>query len=151
MNGVLLHSSRFQLCLQIIDLGGVIESEKHHRLLDCRINYDCKRFYGIGQNELLPSALCYCNTGWYWCQPSVSCNVPNHQKCFDLNSASSNSSKNIGFMPGKILANKTKPGGCVCVTHFYCYEAKLPNLKLKTLPEQLLGELLLCHAPRARD
>jgi hypothetical protein len=30
--------------------------------------------------------------------------------------------------------------------HLFCYEAKQPNLKLKTWPEQLLGYLLLAFA-----
>jgi hypothetical protein len=30
--------------------------------------------------------------------------------------------------------------------HFWCYQVKLPNLKLKTRPKQLLGSLLLVIA-----
>jgi hypothetical protein len=33
--------------------------------------------------------------------------------------------------------------GHVHVVHFLCYGVKLPNLKLKTRPKQLLGSLLL--------
>jgi hypothetical protein len=33
--------------------------------------------------------------------------------------------------------------GCMCAMHLCCYEAKRPNLKLKTLPRQLLGSLPL--------
>jgi hypothetical protein len=33
--------------------------------------------------------------------------------------------------------------GCMCAMHLYCYEAKLPNLMLKTQPNQLLGSLML--------
>jgi hypothetical protein len=31
--------------------------------------------------------------------------------------------------------------GCMCARHLFCYEAKQPNLKLKTRPKQLLGSL----------
>ncbi len=31
--------------------------------------------------------------------------------------------------------------GCEYAVHFLCYEVKLPNLKLKTWPKQLLGSL----------
>jgi hypothetical protein len=31
--------------------------------------------------------------------------------------------------------------GCLYVMHLCCYEVKLPSLKLKTCPEQLLGSL----------
>jgi hypothetical protein len=47
-------------------------------------------------------------------------------------------------------ANRTKPGqvfnsrsGRVYATHSCCYWVKLPNLKLKTQPKQLLGSLPL--------
>ncbi len=33
--------------------------------------------------------------------------------------------------------------GCMHATHLFGYEAKLPNLKLKTRPKQFLGSLLL--------
>jgi hypothetical protein len=33
--------------------------------------------------------------------------------------------------------------GHLSAEHFWCYQVKLPNLKLKTRPEQLLGSLLL--------
>jgi hypothetical protein len=33
--------------------------------------------------------------------------------------------------------------GYMCVMHLYCYEAKWPNLKLKTRAKELLGSLLL--------
>jgi hypothetical protein len=29
--------------------------------------------------------------------------------------------------------------GHLCAEHFWCYQVKLPNLKLKTRPKQLLG------------
>jgi hypothetical protein len=31
--------------------------------------------------------------------------------------------------------------GCVHAIHFHYFETKLPNLKLKTCPKQLLGSL----------
>jgi hypothetical protein len=34
----------------------------------------------------------------------------------------------------------------MCAMPFCCYEAKQPNLMLKTQPEQLLGSLLLAFA-----
>jgi hypothetical protein len=36
--------------------------------------------------------------------------------------------------------------GCMCAMPFRCYEAKQPNLKLKTQPEQLLGSLPIALA-----
>jgi hypothetical protein len=33
--------------------------------------------------------------------------------------------------------------GCVHAKRLHCFETKLPNLKLKTWPKQLLGSLLL--------
>jgi len=33
--------------------------------------------------------------------------------------------------------------GCMHAMHFFCYEAKRPNLKLKTRPKQLLSNLQL--------
>ncbi len=33
--------------------------------------------------------------------------------------------------------------GCICAMHLYCYEAKLPNLMLKTQPNQPLGYIML--------
>jgi hypothetical protein len=35
---------------------------------------------------------------------------------------------------------------CSSAMYFRCYEAKLPNLKLKTQPKQLLGSLPLAFA-----
>jgi hypothetical protein len=37
--------------------------------------------------------------------------------------------------------------GCVHAMHLYYFETKLPNLKLKTRPKQLLGSLPLDIAP----
>ncbi len=36
--------------------------------------------------------------------------------------------------------------GCMCSLHLFYYEAKQPNLKLKTQNKQLLGYLLLAFA-----
>jgi hypothetical protein len=36
--------------------------------------------------------------------------------------------------------------GCMCAMHLCYYEAKLPNLKLKTWPKQLLGSLPITFA-----
>jgi hypothetical protein len=38
--------------------------------------------------------------------------------------------------------------GRTCAIHFCCHEEKLPNLKLKTHPEQLLGYLPYCNVVR---
>ncbi len=46
-----------------------------------------------------------------------------------------------------MLCNYANPfntrSGCMCVMHLCCYEAKQPNLKLKTHLKQLLGSLPL--------
>jgi len=36
--------------------------------------------------------------------------------------------------------------GCMCAKHLFCYEAKQPNLKLKTQPKQVLGYLPMAFA-----
>ncbi len=36
--------------------------------------------------------------------------------------------------------------GCMCVMHLNCYEAKWPDLRLKTRPKQLVGYLPLAFA-----
>ncbi len=42
--------------------------------------------------------------------------------------------------------------GYFCASHLWCYQVKLPNLKLTTWPKQLLGSLLLDIAlPIYRD
>ncbi len=54
---------------------------------------------------------------------------------------------------GQTTVSRTKPGpsfnsrsGCMCARHLFCYEAKQPNLKLKTRPKQLLGSLPIVFA-----
>jgi hypothetical protein len=55
-----------------------------------------------------------------------------------------------GAMEKLQSVDRTKAGpnfqtrsGCMCATHFCCYEAKWPNLKLKIRPKQLLDSFLL--------
>jgi hypothetical protein len=45
---------------------------------------------------------------------------------------------------GRVFNSKS---GCMCPKHLFCYEAKQPNLKLKTRPK-LLGSLPSFRAPR---
>ncbi len=53
----------------------------------------------------------------------------------------------LKWIHGQTPANRTKPGAsfqlqkwlCVCTMQLHCFETKLPNLLLKTRPEQLLG------------
>jgi hypothetical protein len=44
---------------------------------------------------------------------------------------------------GRVFNSKS---GCMCPKHLFCYEAKQPNLKLKTRPK-LLGTLPSFRAP----
>ncbi len=44
---------------------------------------------------------------------------------------------------GRVFSSRR---GCMCGTHLFCFEAKLPSLKLKTRPKQLLGSLPLAFA-----
>jgi hypothetical protein len=59
----------------------------------------------------------------------------------------------FNLIHGRTSANRTKPGrvfnfrsGHLHAVHLWCYQVKLPNLKLKTWPRQLLGSLLLDSA-----
>ncbi len=45
-----------------------------------------------------------------------------------------------GWKQGQVFNSKS---GCTCAMHLCCYEAKRPNLKLKTRPKRLLGYLPL--------
>ncbi len=45
-----------------------------------------------------------------------------------------------GLNQGRVVNSKS---GKVHTTHFYCYRAKIPNLKLKIRTKLLLGPLLL--------
>jgi len=46
--------------------------------------------------------------------------------------------KSTGQNLGRVFNSRS---GCMCAMHLICYESKQPNLKLKTLPKQLLGSL----------
>ncbi len=48
-----------------------------------------------------------------------------------------------GWNMGRVFHSRS---GCMCTKHLCCYEAKQPNLKLKTWPKQPLGSLALAFA-----
>jgi hypothetical protein len=48
-----------------------------------------------------------------------------------------------GLNLGRVFNSRS---GCMWARHLFCYEAKQPNLKLKTRPKQLLGSLPIAFA-----
>ncbi len=44
---------------------------------------------------------------------------------------------------GRVFSSRS---GCTCQKHLFCYEAKQPNLKLRTRPKQLFGSLPIAFA-----